>query len=109
VRSPRTPWQVESFVAPKQETLDAVHAFLSAHGITSTPITPAGDLLSIAVTVAQANTLFNTQFETFEAETGAKTVRTLEYSLPAGLKDHLEYVHPTTTSAMGFWGVSAAP
>jgi hypothetical protein len=90
--------QVESFVTPKQDTLDAVNSFLSANGITSQAMTPAGDMISINVTVAQANTLFNTQFDTFEhAETGQQSVRTLEYSLPSALKDHIEFVHPTTT------------
>jgi tripeptidyl-peptidase-1 len=57
---------------------------------------PAGDMLSIDVTVDQANALFATQFQTFvHAATQKQTVRTLDYSIPASLKGHLEFVHPT--------------
>ncbi|KAI0030067.1 family S53 protease-like protein [Vararia minispora EC-137] len=90
--------EVEAFVAPKPDTVDAITSFLSTNGITSTPTTPARDLISITVTVEQANGLFGTQFDTFRhTETGGETVRTLEYSVPAALKGHIEFVHPTTT------------
>ncbi|KAI0029777.1 family S53 protease [Vararia minispora EC-137] len=90
--------EVEAFVAPKPETVSAINAFLSENGITSKAMTPTGDMLSISVTVAQANSLFNTQFDTFQhTESGTESVRTLEYSIPTSLKNHLEFVHPTTT------------
>ncbi|KAI0047118.1 family S53 protease-like protein [Auriscalpium vulgare] len=90
--------EVEKFVAPAPQSVAAVSAFLSEHGVTAKPISPAGDWLSIDVTVAQANALFNTEFTTFtHTETGATAVRTLEYSIPADLQGHLDFVHPTTT------------
>ncbi|KAI0034022.1 family S53 protease [Vararia minispora EC-137] len=90
--------EVEALVAPKPETIQAISAFLSENQISSKPMTPVGDLLSISVTVGQANRLFSTQFQTFkQVETGTESVRTLQYSIPASLKDHLDFVHPTTT------------
>ena len=92
--------QVESFVAPKQETLDAVNAFLSENNIKSSAYSPAGDILKIDVTVEQANSLFATTFDTFKhTSTDTETVRTLKYSIPVSLKDHLSFVHPTTMYA----------
>ncbi|KZV69230.1 family S53 protease-like protein [Peniophora sp. CONT] len=89
--------EVESFVTPKQETIDSVNAFLSENGIKSSAYSPAGDILQIDLTVEQANSLFATTFDTFKhTSTGSETVRTLEYSIPVSLKDHLSFVHPTT-------------
>ncbi|VDB99691.1 unnamed protein product [Peniophora sp. CBMAI 1063] len=88
--------QVEAFVAPKQDTTDAVNAFLSQAGLKPEIITPAGDHLSITLPVAQANELFDANFETFtHTSTGKQAVRALAYSLPADLAPHVEFVHPT--------------
>jgi len=88
--------EVEAFVAPSQETSDAVTRFLSDNGLTASKVTPAGDWLSINVTVVQANELFAAQFDSFiDNSTGETTVRTLEYSIPTDLKGHLDFVHPT--------------
>ncbi|KAI0055948.1 family S53 protease [Artomyces pyxidatus] len=90
--------EVEKFVAPTQETVDSVTAYLSEHGLSATPFSPAGDWLSLNLTVAQANVLFDTQFSTFvHVKTGITSVRTLEYSIPAALQGHLDFVHPTIT------------
>ena len=72
--------------------------YLKSQDISYSAYSPAGDILSIQVTVEQANALFNAQYDTFEHEAdGATTVRTLEYSIPQALKGHLEFVHPTVT------------
>jgi tripeptidyl-peptidase I len=90
--------QVEAFVAPKQDTIDAINKFLSENDLKATTASPAGDVLSISVPVSKANELFGAQFDTFKhTETNKETVRTLEYSIPAELKGHLDFVHPTTT------------
>ncbi|KAI0029779.1 family S53 protease [Vararia minispora EC-137] len=89
--------QVEAYVAPKQETVDAINQFLSSNGISSKAVSPAGDIISIQVTVEQANALFSAQFNTFKhVETDTETVRTLQYSIPETLKGALSFVHPTT-------------
>ncbi|KAI0294255.1 subtilisin-like protein [Multifurca ochricompacta] len=90
--------ETEAFVAPTPESVDAVTSFLSAHGITATKGSPAGDWLNIDVTVAQADALFDGQFTTFEhTASGTTSVRSLGYSIPASLKGHLDFVHPTIT------------
>ncbi|KZV71302.1 subtilisin-like protein [Peniophora sp. CONT] len=88
--------QVEAFVAPKQDTTDAVNAFLTQAGLKSEVITPAADQISITLPVHQANELFDANFETFtHTSTGKQAVRALAYSLPADLAPHVEFVHPT--------------
>ncbi|KAA1475870.1 family S53 protease [Dentipellis sp. KUC8613] len=90
--------ETEAFVAPTQESLDAVNAFLTSQGLTATKFSPAGDILAVNMTVEQANKAFATQFTTFTHEaSGQQSVRTLEYSIPAALQGHLDFVHPTVT------------
>ncbi|KAI0031217.1 subtilisin-like protein [Vararia minispora EC-137] len=89
--------EVESFAAPSAETKQAVMDWLSANAVEAKPVTPAGDWLAIRVPVSKANALFNADFSVFE-HVGSRTqsVRTLEYSLPAALTQHIRAVHPTT-------------
>ncbi|KAA1475871.1 family S53 protease [Dentipellis sp. KUC8613] len=90
--------ETEAFVAPKQETVDAVNSFLASQGLTATKFSPAGDMLTVNFTVAQASKAFATEFSTFTHQASGKTsVRTLEYSIPATLQGHLDFVHPTVT------------
>ena len=90
--------QVAAFVAPPQDTVDAVNAWLAANGLNATSMSPTGDWLGIQTTVEQANELFAADFSTFTHDTtGAQAVRTLSYSIPAALKGHLDLVHPTIT------------
>ncbi|CAL1707451.1 unnamed protein product [Somion occarium] len=88
--------EVDKFVAPKPETVDAVNAWLAENGLTATKLTSAGDWLSFEVPVSKASELLDADFSVFKhEETGSETVRTLAYSIPADLKDHVELIHPT--------------
>ncbi|KAH9972912.1 family S53 protease-like protein [Russula compacta] len=90
--------EVGAFVVPKPETLAAVNAWLAENGLNGSSTSPFGDWISVQVTVGLANELFATQFSEFTHEsTGETTVRTLQYSIPAHLRGHLELVHPTIT------------
>ena len=75
-----------------------VNEWLSQNGLTATKASPAGDWLQVNVTVEKANSLFDAEFATFKhLSTDTDTVRTLEYSIPASLQGHLDFVHPTIT------------
>ncbi|KAL7284305.1 hypothetical protein ACG7TL_001590 [Trametes sanguinea] len=90
--------EVERFVAPQPATTEAVNAWLKENGLTAKPLSPAGDWLGIDVPVSKANSLFNTTFSVFRREdSGAETIRTLAYSLPEALQDHIDLVHPTVS------------
>ncbi|KAJ7788662.1 family S53 protease-like protein [Mycena olivaceomarginata] len=93
-----TPAEVADFVKPTDETLSVVSEWLTENGISSTPVTPAGDMLEIVIPVAKANDLLSTDFSVFtHVETGKTSIRTLAYSIPAVLQDHIDFFHPTTT------------
>ncbi|KAH9919439.1 subtilisin-like protein [Epithele typhae] len=88
--------QVEAFVAPKNETTEAVNAWLTASGLAATSISPTGDWVSVDIPVSKANQLLNADFTVFTNEaTGKQAVRTMSYSLPDELRGHVDLIHPT--------------
>ncbi|KAI0674156.1 subtilisin-like protein [Trametes maxima] len=90
--------EVNRFVAPSDETVQAVDAWLEDNGLTAKRLSPAGDWLSLEVPVSQASSLLNTNFSIFRhAETGTESIRTLAYSLPQSLRGHIDLVHPTVS------------
>ncbi|KAF7294544.1 Subtilisin-like protein [Mycena indigotica] len=92
--------QVEAFSRPTDETTAAVNQWLSDNGIDSTPLSASGDWISIRVPVSKANELLNADFNVFtHAASGVDSIRTLEYSLPASLQNHIKVVTPTTSFA----------
>ncbi|KAI9069018.1 family S53 protease-like protein [Trametes sanguinea] len=90
--------EAAQLAAPNPESVSAVNAWLSEHGLSATSITPAGDWLELHVTVSKANALLGANFSVFNhGSTGQAAIRTLAYSIPASLKSHIDLVHPTTT------------
>ena len=90
--------QVEQFVAPSADTTAAVRSWLQENNISAAAISPAGDWLSFNISVGQANELFDAEFSVYNhTATGTVAIQTLQYSIPAELKGHLELVHPTIT------------
>jgi tripeptidyl-peptidase-1 len=92
--------QVTKFVKPMDETLAAVSSWLSKNNIDAKPVTPASDMLEIKIPVSQANDLLSAEFSVFtHVKTGNTMIRTLQYSLPAPLTQHVDFFHPTTIFA----------
>ncbi|KIP08461.1 hypothetical protein PHLGIDRAFT_508562 [Phlebiopsis gigantea 11061_1 CR5-6] len=88
--------QVEAFVAPTKDTVDAVTAFFEENGISTKTASPAGDWLSFSVPISKANELFDADFNVFKHEdTGSESIVTMAYSVPSDLTQHIELVHPT--------------
>lgn len=82
---------------PAQVSVDAVNAFLQSNGINATTLSPAGDWLGFSVPVSKANEMFDADFSVFKhVASGARSIRTLSYSIPSSLQGHLDVVHPTT-------------
>ncbi|KAI0657113.1 family S53 protease [Cubamyces menziesii] len=90
--------EVEQYIAPKPESVDAVNAWLTENGISAKTISPAGDWMAFEVPVSKANELFDADFSVYTHEqTGLEVIRTMSYSIPAELQGHLDLVHPTIT------------
>ncbi|KAJ7696989.1 subtilisin-like protein [Mycena rosella] len=88
--------EVNHFVAPSEGTTSLVTSWLDSNGLTSSPITPAGDWISVNLTVSKANEVLGADFSTFQNEdTNQTVVRTLAYSIPTSLKADISWIHPT--------------
>ncbi|KAJ7041617.1 family S53 protease [Mycena alexandri] len=90
--------EVEAYVAPTDDSVSQVNAWLASNNLTSSPMTSAGDWIAVNMSVSQANQLFAADFSTFQNEDTNQTVhRTLSYSVPRTLRASIKAVHPTTT------------
>ncbi|KAJ7796702.1 Pro-kumamolisin, activation domain-containing protein [Mycena olivaceomarginata] len=102
---------VVEFVKPTAEGLAAVTEWLSENDILLRSVSNAGDLLQITIPASKADELLSTKFSTFKhVESGVESIRTLAYSVPASLKPHIQFVHPTiafTPPLRGPLGVTA--
>ncbi|KAJ7915389.1 subtilisin-like protein [Mycena leptocephala] len=89
--------EVRSFIQPSSETIAAFNAFAAANELKPTVISPAGDWVSITLSVFQANKLFGAQYEQFfHPSLGYSITRTLSMSLPPELVGHIDAIHPST-------------
>ncbi|KAI0777411.1 family S53 protease [Trametes elegans] len=97
--------EVEAFVAPKPESVAAVNAWLKDNDIDVTKASPAGDWLSFSIPVSKASELLDADFSVYKHTSSGKTsIRTLRYSIPSELQDHIDFVHPTVVFARPFHG-----
>ncbi|EIW56150.1 family S53 protease [Trametes versicolor FP-101664 SS1] len=88
--------EVAALVAPKPETVAAVNTWLSENGIQASKASFAGDWLKFSIPVSKANALLGTTFSVFNhTASGRTSIRTLNYSIPADLKGHIDLIHPT--------------
>ena len=89
---------METYVKPNQESIEVVNTWLGENGLTALPSSPAGDWLSVDVPVSKANSMLGANFSVFVHEaTGRQTIRTLQYSIPVDLAQHVDLIHPTIT------------
>ena len=86
-------------MAPHPDSTAAVNEWLEFHGIdpSSTQRSPAGDWITLRVSVEQAERMLNTKYNIYEhGPSGDQVLRTLGYSLPQELHSHIDVVSPTT-------------
>lgn len=88
--------QISAYLSPTNETVSVVNSWLSENGLGATGFSATGGWLSVQMPVSAANDLFSANYSVItHSATGKQTVRTLAYSIPADLADHLDFVHPT--------------
>ncbi|KAF8491623.1 subtilisin-like protein [Russula emetica] len=92
--------QVAELVAPHPDTLELVGSWFEHHGVPSSAvsITHGGGWLTIKkLPLTKANTLLGASYQTYRhTETNKTVIRTVGYSLPAALHEHVQTVAPTT-------------
>ncbi|KAG6830402.1 hypothetical protein H0H92_000898 [Tricholoma furcatifolium] len=95
-----TPAEAEALVAPHPDSREAVEAWLEYHGIFPENIaysTGGGEWVTIRVSVAEAERMLDAKYNVYHHYTSSEqVVRTMSYSLPRELSNHVDVVTPTT-------------
>ena len=86
---------VHELVKPRDASIEAVKSFIASHGAQPVMATPNGDMISATVTFEKAEAMLNAEYMRFEHRAGTVLHRTLAYSLPAAVAEHVDLVAPT--------------
>lgn len=88
--------ELKAMLKPAAESTDAVLSWLEESGVSSSDIENDGDWIHFYVTVAQANSMMSTTFHIYRNSIdNSKKIRTLQYSVPADVTDHITMIQPT--------------
>ena len=85
--------QVDSLIAPSQESFEEVKSWLYSVGVTEMHV--SNDFISATIAVAKAQEILNAQYFVYESDE-TRLIRTETYSLPENLHRHVDFVQPTT-------------
>ncbi|KAJ3857079.1 subtilisin-like protein [Lentinula lateritia] len=89
---------VQYYAAPSRDALYSVRTWLASNDITPDSTTVSGDWIKFNVSVGTANAMLNATYGVYEhTASGKQSVRTLEYSVPEELGEHIRAIHPTTS------------
>ncbi|KAF9077839.1 subtilisin-like protein [Rhodocollybia butyracea] len=89
---------IQYYATPTREALHSVRKWLSSNNINSQATTVSGDWIKFNITVGAANTMLNAKYTIFEyTASGKQSVRTLEYSVPEDLQEHIKAIHPASS------------
>ncbi|ORY11123.1 putative tripeptidyl-peptidase [Clohesyomyces aquaticus] len=92
--------EMKRMLLPAEETLDSVRQWLKNGGVAN--YKEDADWINFRTTVGVANDLLATQFAWyFSEELQAERLRTLEYSLPEKVAEHINTIQPTTRFGQG--------
>lgn len=88
--------ELRALLQPSSDATSTTMNWLQAHNITS--VRDDGDYLLLRTTVADAEALLDTRFAWYhnEAAGGENLLRTLQYSVPPEVAEHINFVQPTT-------------
>lgn len=90
--------ELEAYTTPSEETVRLVTAWLDSAGIPSSAVSyPAPDWLHADVSIPVAEKLLSAEYSLYQDSIMGHTVaRTLNYSLPQRLHQHIDTIQPTT-------------
>ncbi|KAM5530674.1 hypothetical protein V8D89_015646 [Ganoderma adspersum] len=89
--------EVNSFVSPSPDSVQAVTNWLTKYNVTPQSTSLAGDILHLRVPIATANAMLSANYQAFiHEETGITLHKTESYAIPTAMQPHLVFVYPTT-------------
>lgn len=89
--------EIKDFLRPASAVSQAILAWLESEGVPEDSIEDDGDWIKIIIPVQQAERLLKTRFYYFHNPANKVTrIRTLEYSVPQAIRQHIQLIQPTT-------------
>ncbi|TID15247.1 tripeptidyl-peptidase (secreted protein) [Venturia nashicola] len=85
--------EVNAIVQPSAEANKAVVNWLKSEGVSK--VHSDGTVVTLATTIETANRILNANFQGYQ-RSGIAKVRTVEYSVPHDVAEHIDVIHPTT-------------
>ncbi|KAB5570820.1 Pro-kumamolisin [Coniochaeta sp. 2T2.1] len=84
---------INKLFGPSDASHNAVMGWLKESGVDA--IADHGSYINFATTISKANEMLGSSFQAFDVD-GVKKIRTLEYSVPDEMTEHIDLVSPTT-------------
>ncbi|KAF2729636.1 tripeptidyl-peptidase-like protein [Polyplosphaeria fusca] len=90
--------ELKDLIKPRAESTSAVLQWLENSGIPAEDVVNDGEWINFVAPVAKAEEMLDTSFKTYESlvRTELKKIRTLQYSVPEELREHIDMIQPTT-------------
>lgn len=89
---------VHELLAPSDDTIDLVKAWLLDHNIINPILSSTKDWISFTLPIGKAERLLQTEYSVFQnSKDGSILVRAPEWSLPQHLHQHIDIIQPTTS------------
>lgn len=89
---------MEELLRPPQETVDLTREWLYDSGITRLKYSSGGDWITASAPVRQVEALLDCRYHEFtNIANGETIIRTLEWSMPEYLREHIDVIQPTTS------------
>lgn len=89
--------EIKDLIAPSDDTIDLVNAWLLDHGISTPTLSPTKDWISVILPIDKIEELLDTTYSTFRHTDGSTLVRAPEWSLPEHLHEHVDVIQPTNS------------
>ncbi|KAG9239574.1 putative Tripeptidyl-peptidase sed2 [Amylocarpus encephaloides] len=86
--------ELRSLLSPTEETSNVAISWLQDNNVTS--IKDDSDYVLFTTSVEVANKLLDAEFSWFKNDEGREMLRTLSYSVPAEVAEHINFIQPTT-------------
>ena len=93
--------ELKQLIKPREESTNAVLSWLEDSGIPPEDIVNDGEWINFMATVATAEELLDTTFKSYQSinRPDVKKIRTLHYSVPKAVREHIDLIQPTTRFA----------
>jgi tripeptidyl-peptidase-1 len=90
--------ELKDLIKPRAESSDAILNWLKDSGIPTEDVVNDSEWINFIAPVSKAESMLNTTFKTYQSlvRKDMQKIRTLHYSVPREVRDHIDMIQPTT-------------